>query len=169
MNATTTPNVSVSVATARPPTQSTTAVARIPRNSTPGRNVSDSDIALMKASRLALLTLSKRSSEAPSCAKAWMTRIPERSSARSPITAAVLERVWRKAMRARRENHIVINTMSGTTLNAKSARCGLMDNMTPTIPTRSRISPTRVISPSESNSLMTPTSLITRDMVTPTM
>ena len=65
------------------------AVASMPRNSTAGRKMNESDMASMLASRLARLTSSKRSCEASSWAKAWITRMPEMSSARSPTTAAI--------------------------------------------------------------------------------
>ena len=69
--------------------------------------MNDSDMALMLAMRLASLTWLKRSWVESSCPKAWMTRTPAISSARSPTTLATRVRVSRKAVRARRENQMV--------------------------------------------------------------
>ncbi len=116
------PSVTASRATACPPNHSTITVASTPRNSIAGRKMNDRFIALMLASRLASLTWLKRSWLVFSCPKAWMTRTPEISSARSPTTLATEVRVRRKAPRARLENHQVASTISGSTVKASSAR-----------------------------------------------
>jgi len=64
---------------------------------------------------------------------------------------------------------MVTSTISGTTLKVNKARRGLMLSITPTMPTSSSVSPTIVISPCDSSSLITATSLITRVRVTPMM
>ena len=91
------------------------------------------------------------------------------SSARSPTTAAMRARVWRKATWARRAKRQVASTISGSTLKVSSASRGLIESITTTMPTSSSMSPTRVTSPCDSSSLITATSLMTREMVTPTM
>ena len=51
-----------------------------------------------------------------------------------------------RALRALRENQIVANTMSGSTVNVNSASLGLMVSMITTIPTNTSRSPIRVCS-----------------------
>jgi hypothetical protein len=95
--------------------------------------------------------------------------MPDRSSARSPTTAAMRARVWRKATCALRAKSQVARAMRGSTRKASSASRGLMESMTTTMPPSMSASPMRVMRPSESSSLMTATSLMSREMVTPTM
>ena len=98
-----------------------------------------------------------------------MTRMPDRSSARSPTTAAMRARVWRKATLARRVKSTVANSINGSTPRTSSASRGLIDTITATMPPSSRVSPMSVISPCDRSSLITATSLITQEMVTPAM
>jgi hypothetical protein len=98
-----------------------------------------------------------------------MTRMPVMLSARLPMTAAMRARVSRKATRDRRVNKLVRTTITGSTLKVSSARVGLIEIITATMPISSRLLPARVSMPCESKSLMTDTSLMTREMVTPTM
>ena len=123
----------------------------------------------MLASRFARFTSSKRSRVVSSWTNAWITRIPPMFSARSPTTAPILARVSRKATRARRLNNTVATTISGSTLNVSSASLGSIATMAPMIPTSRTPSPMTPISPCERSSLITDTSLITREIVTPTM
>ena len=89
-----------------------------------------------------------------------MTRIPPMLSARSPTTAAMRERVARKAPRAARENRAVAATIAGSTTKVASARRAFIASITATMPARSATSPNSVTRPCDSRSLMTATSLI---------
>ncbi len=93
--------------------------------------------------------------------------MPEMFSARLPTTAATLVRVWRKAALARPAKRYVANAIRGSTEKVNNARRGLIDTITATMPASSSVSPSNVTTPCDSKSLITSTSLITRDTVTP--
>ena len=102
------------------------------------------------------------------CANARITRIPPIASARLPTIVAIAVRVARNARRARREKISVATIITGTTAKVVSASSVSMTSMATTMPISTRESPMICTSPCDSTSLMVATSLITREMVTPT-
>ena len=75
----------------------------------------------------------------------------------------------RKARLARRAKTTVARIIKGIIEKVTSASWALSDSMTMMMPASIKLSPVMVIKPCESSWLMTPTSLMTREMVTPTM
>ena len=132
--------------------------------------MNESDMALMLASRLARLT----------SLEALLGRVLLREgldhaharrclSARSPTTRGDAgARLAEGDLRPPGEEHGGQHHQRQH-LKVSSASRGFIDSMTTTMPTSTKLSPTRVTRPCESRSLITATSLITREMVTPTM
>ena len=75
----------------------------------------------------------------------------------------------RNARRARSENTHVASSISGTTAKVTSASSTSKVSIATTMPASSRVSPAIATSPWDSASLITATSPITWEMVTPTM
>ena len=138
-------------------------------NSTLGMKVKVNEAAAMWPSRLASLTSRKRRRATRCCANAWITPIPEIASARLPTSPATRSRVMRKARRARSENTQVASSISGATANVTRASCRSKLSIATTMPASSRVSPAIATRPCDSASLITATSPITCEMVTPTM
>ncbi len=95
--------------------------------------------------------------------------MPEMFSARLPTTASNAAARLAKSGLARLAKRYVASAISGSTENVSSAKRGLIDTITTTMPANKTVSPNSVTTPCDSSSLITPTSLITRDTVTPMM
>ena len=96
-------------------------------------------------------------------------QIPSMFSARLPTRTATFSLVSRNAIRARRLKRYVASTINGTIEKVTSASRGSMRTIATTVPAMSMLSPTIVTSPSLKRLLMTETSFMTRETVTPVM
>src|SRR4030081_3460991 len=102
----------------------TETVAAALHNSTTGSSIDDKVLAWMLATRLSLLTSSKRSWLEASRANAWTKRTPAYDSANSPVSVATVTRERRYATLAFSVKIHTAMTISGITAKVTRARLG---------------------------------------------
>ena len=167
MNAANAPTCISPLITNIPPTTITRAVASAEIVSTTGMNADTMAPARTLASTFRRLVRSNaaalRSSRTNDCA----VRTPSMLSCKSPYTLPTVERTWRNAARAQRLKYRLASHISGSTARLTSASRQSNPNIIPTMISSIATSPTSDVTPSVTNSLITSTSFVMRDITAP--
>ena len=149
------------------PTASTATVATTPRNSIDGKNTDEIRCATTLASRLSMLSSSKRAWKADSRRNDWTTAMPATDSARCAVTIAIRLRTSSCAAPDTRWNQRVRTSAGGSTTSATSASRQSLMNSAVIAAGSSTALVTSVGRPCERTSEIASTSLVSRAMIQP--